>query len=98
MMTLEDYIDLVAEGKKPWPNITHFRAFGICNGNGNQVRKLTVTGSQSTKGVLEFYYNGELNERHTIECQKQRTETMHRIHRKVRRLSGEKYFIWKPGK
>jgi len=95
-MTLEDYVDHIADGKDI-PKITgnrkhfktgylpKFRQFGIGYARGIK-----------TSGMLHLYFRGELYTSKLIGSRFERTKVMQAMLSKLGNLEGERYFLWVP--
>ena len=88
-MSLEDYIDLIAEGKRKL-NTGHLvseKMFGIGYARG-AVRS----------GLLSFYFRGKFYTQKRVNSRFEREKQMAKILSYVGKLQGEKYFLWQPDK
>jgi len=95
-MTLEDYVDYVADGKEI-PKITgnrkhfktgylpKFRQFGIGYARGIK-----------TSGILHLYFRGELYTSKLVSSKYERTRVMATMLTKLGKLEGERWFLWVP--
>jgi len=95
-MTLEDYVDHIADGKDI-PKITgnrkhfktgylpKFRQFGIGYARGIK-----------TSGMLHLYFRGEFYTGKLCSSRFERSKTMKDMLTRLGKLEGERWFIWKP--
>ena len=96
-MTLEDFIDAVADGKKPYPHIKEHQCFGIRSLRKGENPSAKVVGRcQLASGVLEFYYKGQYAGSRLCANKVDRRRYIGNFIRNSQRLEGEKYFLWKP--
>lgn len=98
-MTLEDYIDIIAEKKEA---IGPLRAPDESTYHRSQL--LPSTGSMGigygrgiyASGQLTLYFRGEPAYTRRAASRFQRQQVMEEMLRRVRNLQGEKYFLWQP--
>lgn len=97
-MTLETYINLVAEGKDLHEVSEGRRYHSRKHGYLPKLNQFGIGYARGikTSGLLSLYFRGELYTSKLISSRFERTKVMQAMLSKLGKLEGEKYFIWQP--
>jgi hypothetical protein len=97
-MKLEDYIDLVAEGKD-LHKVTNDRRYHSRNhGYMPNLKQFGIGYARGVKtsGLLSLYFRGELYTSKLIGSRFERTKVMQAMLSRLGKLEGDRYFLWVP--